>query len=192
MKRWDIINKLIKDNDYQSYLEIGYGNGETYNQINIKNKMGVDINPRSGAKYIMSSENFFLFAKNNKLKYDIIFIDGNHKYEFVKKDVISSLEALNDGGTIVMHDCNPTKQEMQGDIPIIPKWTGSVWKVFVEFKTTRNDLKMYVVDTDYGCGIITKGSQILIKYEGSLDYTYLVKERKYLLNLISIDDFNKI
>ena len=140
----------------------------------------------------MPSENFFLFTKNNKLKYDIIFIDGNHKYEFVKKDVLSALETLNDGGTIVMHDCNPTKREMQGDIPIIPEWTGSVWKVFVELKATRNDLNMYVVDTDYGCGVIKKGSQDLIKYEGNLDYTYLEKERKYLLNLISINDFNKI
>jgi len=192
MKRWDIINKLIKDNNYQSYLEIGYGNGETYNQVNIINKTGVDINQRTGAKYIMPSENFFLFTKNNKLKYDIIFIDGNHKYEFVKKDVLSALETLNDGGTIVMHDCNPTKREMQGDIPIIPEWTGSVWKVFVELKATRNDLNMYVVDTDYGCGVIKKGSQDLIKYEGNLDYTYLEKERKYLLNLISINDFNKI
>jgi hypothetical protein len=191
MKRWDIINKLIKDNNYQSYLEIGYGDGETYDQIKIKNKTGVDINPRSKAKHIMSSENFFLFARNNKLKYDIIFIDGDHNYEFIKRDVLSSLEVLIDGGTIVMHDCNPTKLEMQGDVPTIPEWTGNVWKVFVQFKATRNDLKMYVVDTDYGCGVITKGSQTLIKYEGNLDYTYLERERKYLLNLISIDDFNK-
>ena len=43
----------------------------------------------------MTSDDFFL---SNKDKFDVIFIDGLHIYEQVRKDVVNSINAINDGG----------------------------------------------------------------------------------------------
>ena len=47
----------------------------------------------------MTSDEFF---KNNKDQFDLIFIDGLHHYNQVKKDIINSVEVLKDGGIILM------------------------------------------------------------------------------------------
>ena len=47
------------------------------------------------------SENFF---NKNKAKFDLIYIDGNHLYDFVKGDISNSLECLSEDGIIVLDD----------------------------------------------------------------------------------------
>lgn len=37
-------------------------------------------------------------------KYDFIFIDGAHNYEYIKNDTERSLKLLNPGGVIIWHD----------------------------------------------------------------------------------------
>jgi hypothetical protein len=69
-------------------------------------------------------------------------------------------------------------------------WTGDCWKGWVKLKTERSDLQMCVVDTDYGCGIITRGKQELIKVKKELTYDMLNNNRVELLNLITVDEFN--
>ncbi len=91
-----------------------------------------------------------------------------------------------------MHDCNPTTYEMQRvDTTISGEWTGDVWKVIVDLKSTRPDLNICVVDTDYGCGVIKFGSQELIQINEELSYDVLNNNRKQLLKLISVDEFIK-
>ena len=48
-----------------------------------------------------SSDNYFLMNKN---KFDLIYIDGNHLYDFVKNDILNSLKCLNENGLIVTDD----------------------------------------------------------------------------------------
>ena len=48
-----------------------------------------------------TSDVFFI---NNKYKFDLIYIDGNHLYDFVKKDLSNSLNFINDNGLIVLDD----------------------------------------------------------------------------------------
>jgi hypothetical protein len=45
MMRWDIINYLIKKNDYKSFLEIGYYKGWSFDRIECTDKTAVDPNP---------------------------------------------------------------------------------------------------------------------------------------------------
>ena len=47
------------------------------------------------------SENFF---SKNKTKFDLIYIDGNHLYDFVRSDISNSLECLSEDGIIVLDD----------------------------------------------------------------------------------------
>ena len=104
-------------------------------------------------------------------------------------DIRNSLKYLSDGGTIVMHDCNPTTEAMQQVPRIQNEWTGDTWKAFVAYRC-KDDLDMFVVDTDYGCGIIRKGSQHTVDvYHDYMVYEKLEKNRQEWLNLISIKEF---
>jgi len=195
MKRWDVINRLIKKNGYNRYLEIGFGDGDTFNLIKIDDKTGVDPDPDPSCDYEISSEEFFSYAKENDLgKFDIIFIDGNHNSSFVRNDVMSALDMLSENGAIVMHDCNPTTEKMQRtDILVTDFWTGDVWKVFAEYRILRDDLYMYVVDTDFGCGVIQFGKQEKCDAEISdLTYEYFSKNKNKLMNIISVDKFKEV
>ena len=84
--RSEIINKLISFKNYHSFLEIGCDNDENFSKINIDNKVGVD--PLKGGTLRMTSDEFF---KENKNKFDIVFIDGLHTYDQVKKDILKDL-----------------------------------------------------------------------------------------------------
>ena len=189
IRRTTILNTLIEKYSHQSYLEIGQGRkAKNFDLINCRIKIGVDPAKRFNAAYQMTSDEFF--AMNNNT-FDLVFIDGLHHADQVERDIISALKVLNDNGTIVVHDCNPTTKGMQ----IVPRqqdvWAGDVWKTWVKLRGTRPDLKMYVVDADSGCGIIRRGTQETIKLPKNLTYTALNKNRKKFLNLVDVNSFLK-
>ena len=188
MNRTDIINRIIKSNGAKKYLEIGVDDGVNFSKINCHHKIGVDPAPNSRANIHLNSDEFF---DNNKESFDVIFIDGLHHANQVHKDIINSLKVLNKNGYVVCHDMNPMEEQQQ----VIPykggAWTGDCWKAFVRLRMEENDLEMYTVDTDYGCGIITRGHQKLLKVSGSLTYNYLDKNRKKFKNG-SIPDKKKV
>ena len=51
----------------------------------------------------MNSDEAFM---QNKIKFDLIYIDGNHLYNFVLKDILNSINFLNPDGIIVCDDFN--------------------------------------------------------------------------------------
>jgi predicted O-methyltransferase YrrM len=191
MNRIDIINKLIEKKGYKSYLEIGVQNGASFNQVKCKDKVGVDpdINVKQYVNdcLIMTSDDFFA---QNKRNFDIVFIDGLHEFKQVYTDIINALKILNKGGTIVCHDMLPPDELHQRVPRPQPSWTGDGWKAWVILRGTRSDLQMYVVDTDYGCGVIQRGQQELISY-GKLTYDWFVRNREKM-RIISGEDFNLI
>jgi hypothetical protein len=194
--RYDIINRLIQKYKYTTYLEIGLANGDNWNKINISSKESVDSLPILTPTYKMTSDEFF---QQNTKKYDIIFIDGLHHSDQVDRDIQNSLNVLNDGGFIVLHDCSPTTEVMQR-VPQVPgAWTGDVWKSIVKFIHMSDYIKEYncfVIDTDYGCGVITNHQLFpnlkKLDLPTELTYNWLVENRKTALNLVSYDEFNKV
>ena len=199
MTRKQIIQKLIDKINAQSYVEIGLGNGRVFKSIKCKKKYGIDPEYgethdfQKGSKcsfkptHPMTSDDFFL---QNQEKFDVIFIDGLHEAHQVEKDINNSLESLNDNGFIVCHDMSPMSEAMQRVPRTQVMWTGDCWKAWVKVRSTNPNVKMFVVNTDYGCGVIQKGSQELLDLN-SLDLTYenLNEHRKEWLNLISFEDF---
>jgi len=149
-KRFDIINKIIDKNNYQSYLEIGCFDDETFSKVAGVNKVGVD--PVSGGTIRETSDIFF---QKNQEKFDLIFIDGLHEYEQVKKDIENSLKFINDNGVILLHDCLPVKIREQMMPRSHEQWTGDVWKAIVESRTLQNR-DTYTCIADQGIGIIFK------------------------------------
>ena len=101
----------------------------------------------------MTSDDFF---KQNNENFDVIFIDGLHEYGQVYRDIQNSLKFLNDGGYIICHDMSPNNEIIQRYPQTHPgEWTGDCWKAWVKLKSEKSDLQMFVVDSDYGCGVIT-------------------------------------
>ncbi len=49
----------------------------------------------------MTSDDFF---STNNYKFDLIYIDGNHLFEYVKNDILNSLKFVNKKGIIVLDD----------------------------------------------------------------------------------------
>jgi hypothetical protein len=186
MNRTDIINHLAKKLRADSYLEIGVWNGVNFQNIAVPYKIGVDPDPESPATLKITSDEFFSL---NKQKFDLIFIDGLHHADQVEKDILNSLEILNEGGAIVCHDMNPAKEEHQ----VIPFngsiWNGDCWKAFVKLRQTRSDLEMFTIDTDYGCSVIRRGSQEPLKIVGKIDYQSFDQNRVEWLNLIPPNEF---
>ena len=148
--RFEIINKIIQKKGFKSYLEIGCQSDVNFSKINIDNKIGVD--PQSGGTHRMTSDKFFLENKNT---FDLIFIDGLHIHEQVLKDIDNSLNFLNEGGVILLHDCLPAKIWHQTIPQTHSSWNGDVWKSIVKSRT-REDLDTYTIKADQGLGLILK------------------------------------
>lgn len=209
MDRISIINDLINYNGYTSYLEIGVRNPDVcFNKITCNNKTSVD--PCYEVKEAIvdfknESDDFFKQLDEGKLKFkkdfkwDIIFIDGLHLSFQVERDIINSLNHLSPNGSIVIHDClPPTLDHAREDFYDLNtsaggNWNGTVWKAIYKFRATRPDLNMYVVDTDWGVGVITFGSQVCCQYDNSFfEYRQFEKNKKEYLNLISVETFSKL
>lgn len=198
MDRTNIIQLLIDKVNATNYLEIGMGPGVNFANIRCANKIAVDPMPTVPVTFALTSDDFF---KQNTQKFDVIFIDGLHWCEQVYKDIINSLAVLNNNGFIVCHDMNPHTEIMQrhpipdGVEGFTGEWTGDCWKAWIKLKTERKDLNMKVVDTDYGCGIISFGNQEILTAlpleRDAYDLTYDIfhLNKKKLLNLISVDEF---
>lgn len=97
-----IINHL---NNIESYLELGINDNQNFNAINATNKFSVDINGR--AIYNMTTDYFFNQLKDT-VKYDVIFIDANHDYDYVLKDFNNSINHATKW--ILIHDMIPPSE----------------------------------------------------------------------------------
>jgi hypothetical protein len=104
---------FIKElNNLKSLMAIDIWEGaDIYNNINFnkvyenfKNNINIRTN-NDNTKNInflkISSDDFF---KNNKVYYNLIYIDGSHHYEQVKKDFINSFNFLENNGYIICDD----------------------------------------------------------------------------------------
>ena len=184
--RWDLIEYLIKKNNYKNYLEIGCDKNQLFSKVNIDNKIGVD--PVSGGNVRKTSD---YFLKENKSNFDIVFIDGLHTYEQVKKDILNSVNCLLDEGIILVHDCMPDSLGKQAVPRYKMQWNGDVWKAIVDLRQ-REDLEIFTCEMDQGIGVIKreKNSSILEikKSPRNLKFKDYYVDYKKLLRVISLKE----
>jgi len=202
-----IINHLINKFKCKSYLEIGVDDGLNFNKINIDYKIGIDPEPSkyidSKHLFLMNSDEFFEYIqlnnsdkidinKNIKNLYDIIFIDGCKNENQILKDINNSLNHLNENGFILLKNCNPPnkiyvkKDYNNGNNNY---WIGDAWIVYNKLRILNPNLSMYVLNCEFGLGLIMKGSQRNIKLNIDFDYSQFAENKEYYLNLISIYEF---
>jgi len=149
-----------------------------------------------------TSDDFFrkrsYLIKKNKI--DVALIDGAHTYQQSLEDILNCLNYLSDKGVIVVHDCNPDSEAAAYSGPSLQSveklklpgfkgcWCGDVWKTIVHLRSSRPDLYVFVLDCDFGVGIVTRGKpEDILNYSieeiKDMSYRDLELERRKLLNL---------
>jgi len=158
-QNWNSINynRISAVNHYSrfiknevKYLEIGCNQNDLFDSVPFKNKIGVD--PYSGGNIRLTSDDFFL---ENKMVFNLIFIDGLHTYEQLHKDINNSLDVLDDDGYILLHDMLPRNWKECFVPPIQDYWLGDCWKVSYELIESVG-LDFYILNIDNGVGVIQK------------------------------------
>lgn len=208
MKRYDIINKIIKDNNFQNYLEIGVRHPQDcFNKINLNTKHSVDPGFESNKNdvvYPYTSDDFFRRLENGYLdlevnyKWDVVFIDGLHISHQVEKDIFNSLNHLSDNGFILLHDCNPFLYEYNHERVVEDYWgqgwNGTVWKVIYKLLCFDKNLKIYTINTDEGVSVIKRGCRNkLVEFNNPyFEYKVLYENLDKHLNLLSLEEIDKI
>ena len=142
------------------YLEIGCDNNICFKSIPVINKIGVD--PNRGGNIKVTSDNFF---KNNKNRFDVIFIDGLHIYEQCRRDVINALKVLDKNGYIFLHDMTP-RNWAEENVPRLKNtlWTGDIWKVAIELSKTKG-IDFFVINADMGVGALRKKEENIVYHD---------------------------
>lgn len=189
MNRTEVINRLIQENGYTSYLEIGVYDGKNFNAVKASEPTGIDPNLpeslRSNGNLVNStSDHFFL---NTEMKFDLIFIDGDHEAIQVEKDIVNAYKALNKGGMILLHDCNPPSYESQVVPRMQGEYCGTVWMAVVGFQSEYGEkIKTGYFDDPHGLFAIYKTGRFAVK-EGFTNYDMTYEEfdsrRKELLGI---------
>jgi hypothetical protein len=149
VNRIDVVQLLISKFEDPTYLEIGCAGNELFDSINISKKIGVD--PASGGNVRKTSDAFF---ENNNNRFDVVFIDGLHEYEQIRRDFINSIKYLNDGGWIAIHDMLP-RNWIEQHVPSVSmaQWTGNGWKIGFELLETLG-IEFKILKLDCGVGVI--------------------------------------
>jgi len=150
----------------KSYLEIGIGNGGSWMTFSYLNRKSLQISHSVDnlaykqavdqkieeiefiknflSDHIPDSKFFnmtsFNYLQSCKLKYDIIFIDGDHSYEGVKSDYENSIKNVNEGGIMIFHD-------------IVSIGAPGVVKFWNETKN-RHQYKEFISSNTCGMGIL--------------------------------------
>ena len=154
-----LVNLLVSTKPDCAYLEIGCASNDLYDSVPVPNKIGVD--PQNGGNVRKTSDDFF---RTNESFFDVVFIDGLHTYDQIRKDVINSIKFLKPGGWIAFHDMLP-RSWMEHHVPYLGlgPWTGDVWKLAFELSQTDGiDFKILKIDCGVGVLKLTKDKPALI------------------------------
>lgn len=198
MTHTELLQRLVSFYRYKTYLEIGVRRtGDNFDKIDIEYKWGVDpvvIHPSISC---VTSDKFF--EEEEDYYWDLIFIDGDHRWTTVLRDVENSLQSLVTNGTIVLHDCWPVREEHSQ----LTYWNGaknvpgngSVWKACSILRMSRSDIHMQYIDVGDGSMIIQRVPQELwippFKPDVDLNLTWDFWQRfkHQMFPLKSLEDF---
>jgi hypothetical protein len=182
----ELLNLIADVIGAKRYLEIGVFNPDhNFNHIKVPDKFGVDPDPKSGATFKWTSDECFKYLKVLGGKMDLIFIDGLHHADQVEKDIQNAWDCLNIGGVIVLHDCNPPTEATT----CVPRGTQREWCGDVYKTVSRVNFKKFTMDFDYGCCVIRKTDYYSLDWlSGDVDWEVFENNRKYLLDLVSVQE----
>lgn len=143
----------------ENYLEIGVRDGTSLLPVSkwAKKCHAVDVNflhknyTDNVLLYEMTSDDFFKQIDKN-LKFDMVFIDGDHSKEQVYKDFINVKDILIDDGFIFFHDSYPHSEHMFN-----PTLCNDCWQAILKIKNEfYNEFEIITLPFTPGVTIMKK------------------------------------
>lgn len=123
------------------YLEIGVAKGPTFDKVEAAVKVGVD--PQYPATFAGTSDEFF--ARNAE-RFDVIYVDGDHRLPQVLKDYNNSARCLKPGGVLFVHDLIPPDETY-----LPPDKCGDGWRLLHALLEPPRDLPLvFCHESEYG------------------------------------------
>lgn len=155
-----ILNNL-REIENHSYLELGIKNNKNFNAIKCTNKFSVDINGR--ALFKGTTDSFFKQLDAEK-KFDIIFIDANHDYDFVVRDFNNAQRHCKEW--ILIHDMVPPDSKHTNS-----NMCSDSFK-FLYCLLRETALEIYPMNTNYGLTFIRMPAHEVIPDESYKTVSY--------------------
>jgi hypothetical protein len=188
LMRWHVINELLARSDQKRFLEIGVQHGICGSRVVAREKWGVDpeytARARPHYRHLSKQTSDAFFASlDPSIRFDVVMVDGLHHADQVLRDVDNALKHLADGGTIVMHDCNPLTELAQRVPRETGIWNGDCWKAMVALRA-RGDVTAFTINSDHGIGVVRKVPSKPIDVPSALTYDALERDRTRLLGLV--------
>lgn len=182
-----LLNALAAKYTLNNYLEIGVqSKQQNFNKIICQNKTGVDPAVLDKGVLRMTSDEYFeaISTNNPPPVFDLVFIDGLHHADHVKRDFENSLRYLSDTGFIVIHDVLP-ENEAGTIVPRETKqWWGDVYKWAMGIRNYAG-IRFVTLNIDNGCMLVWKDStaEPAVNYVGPCDWETYQKVGRVLLNV---------
>jgi hypothetical protein len=134
-----IIINNIHDIENYSYLELGIYNNVNFNSIKCTNKFSVDMNGK--AMFTGTTDEYFQQLSKDE-KFDIIFIDANHDYEYVVRDFNNAIDHATNW--ILIHDMIPKSAKFTQS-----KYCSDSFRV-LQYLITETNFEIYTMDNNFG------------------------------------------
>lgn len=210
--RFEILNYLARQLQARSYLEIGVRDPrDNFERIEIATKYSVDPGVEFKANPVdfqMTSDEFFRRLDEGDLErkpegpFDLIFIDGLHLADQVRRDIGNAMNWIRDDGLVVLHDCNPPTEWHARESydyktgPARGCWSGTTWKAFVAARARYDSC---CIDTDWGVGILSKISRpgftrltnAQLQRIQYFDFSTYAEDRQTFANLITFETLRR-
>ena len=163
-----IINQLLRAVDGDRYLEIGVQTGMTLQCVQAATRVGIEPIPQftvralpRGCRIIEAPSDEY-FASRPSETFDVIYVDGLHRFNQAYRDTLNSLGRVRPGGLVVIDDVMPV--DTYSAIPDENEsrerrraaglsggaWSGDVWKVLIALDEIHCDEIDYRTITDSG------------------------------------------
>lgn len=220
MFKSDIINLLGRKHHFTSYLEICTPtSGLRYSEIDRRQftsckrlmyRWRSDFADGSDVDYpVAEAEIGDVMADlyRTSARFDVILVDPWHSYESSLSNLRDALPLLSESGALVVHDCSPPDIEVASPSAIPDFWCGVTYAALIDFVAGEPDVDLYTVDTDLGCAVVRRRTEVGAASRGlrpdpealklwdatgpdfNARYRYFDSQRAKLINLISVDEF---
>nr|WP_265594328.1 glycosyl transferase family 90 [Haloferula sp. BvORR071] len=198
----DIVGDLQSSSHADSFLLFGLGEGSLFDRVKCSRKVSVDpvdtLSSELAASYEGESESLRrkptyrmsagdFFAQNDD-GFDIIVARHPKDGDELRSILYGGLKALNRGGTLVCGEIRAEKpgleSELTGEAEI-----DSRWKEWIKFRAAHPELRMFVIDTAGGIGVILRnapaGPVLPPLPDTELTWANYIRHRKEWLDLLS-------
>lgn len=161
----DLLEGVLRTLRPDNYLEIGAAFGGTLRMaanfcnvvvgVDIKDRINVHLSPDVQV-YFMPSDQYFStnLGLPEWMRFDFIYIDGDHSFCQVSQDFFNSLHILNPDGVIALHDSVPPDTK-HTDL----NFCGEVYKLVRDLRT-RTDLQVFTFNIMFGLTLVSRVERI--------------------------------